>query len=222
MPIAAGSIASLSAAANGDGRCFNPQPCSSAGAGLPAPTTSACRLCGAPGWIPRWCVGFSDCSALLLAQWAAGSMGGIHAWFGADGAAWQRLVDLLEHRPTQPLRGEGVQGGVAEGPLVVTNLTIATSLIGTPWLPSLKGAILVLDDTVEAPYRIDRQLTQWRASGLLPGDFSMDEILLERLAPLGVPLVRHLPLGHGQPNQPLLLGRRARLDGVSGALSLLA
>ena len=190
---------------------------------------------------PRWCVGFSDCSALLLAQWAAGSMGGIHAWFGADGAAWQRLVDLLEHRPTQPLRGEGVQGGVAEGPLVVTNLTIATSLIGTRWLPSLKGAILVLEDTGEAPYRIDRQLTQWRASGLLagvagiglgrfswaeddvlPGDFSMDEILLERLAPLGVPMVRHLPLGHGQPNQPLPLGRRARLHGVSGALSLLA
>jgi muramoyltetrapeptide carboxypeptidase len=149
-------------------------------------------------------------------------MGGIHAWFGADGSAWQRLVELLEHRPTQPLLGEGVQGGVAEGPLVVTNLTIATSLIGTPWLPSLKGAIQVLEDTGEAPYRIDRQLTQWRASGLLPGDFSMDEILLERLAPLGVPLVRHLPLGHGQPNQPLPLGRRARLDGVSGALSLLA
>ena len=39
---------------------------------------------------------------------------------------------------------------------MVTNLTVATHLIGTPWLPSLKGAILVLEDVGEAPYRVDR------------------------------------------------------------------
>jgi muramoyltetrapeptide carboxypeptidase len=190
---------------------------------------------------PRWCVGFSDCSALLLAQWAAGSEGGIHAWFGSDAAAWQRLVDLLEHRPVAPLQGTAVQAGLAEGPLVVSNLTIATSLIGTPWLPPLQGAILVLEDTGEAPYRIDRQLTQWRTSGLLedvagiglgrfswaeddvlPGDFSMEEILLERLAPLGVPLVPDLPVGHGRPNLALPMGRLAELDGRSGQLRLLS
>lgn len=188
---------------------------------------------------PRWCVGFSDCSAILLAQWAAGSSGAIHGSCGAGPEDWQRLVDLLEGRPVAPLQGRALQGGVAEGPLVVSNLTIATSLIGTPWLPDLKGAILVLEDTGEAPYRIDRQLTQWRSSGLLrgvagiglgrfswarddvlPGDFSMEEILLERLAPLGVPLVRDLPVGHGRPNVPLPLGRSARLDGSRGDLIL--
>lgn len=189
---------------------------------------------------PRWCVGFSDGSALLLAQLAAGSSGGIHGWFGGEASQWQRLVALLEGRTVEPLIGRGVQGGTATGPLVVSNLTIATSLIGTPWLPPLKGAILVLEDTGEAPYRIDRQLTQWRSSGLLdgiaglglgrfswakddvlPGDFSMEEILLERLTPLGVPLVRDLPVGHGLPNQALPLGRPAKLDGASGRLSLL-
>ena len=189
---------------------------------------------------PRWCVGFSDCSALLLAQWAAGSLGGVHGWFGGDDAQWQRLVALLQHRPVAALQGEATVAGSAEGPLVVSNLTIATSLIGTRWLPNLKGAILVLEDTGEAPYRIDRQLTQWRSSGLLegvaglglgrfswaeddvlPGDFTMAEILQERLAPLGIPLVRKLPLGHGRPNFALPLGRRARLDGRSGQLSLL-
>ena len=189
---------------------------------------------------PRWCVGFSDCSALLLAQWAAGSPGGVHGWLGGDAAAWQRLVALLQHRPVPPLQGSPVQGGIVRGPLVVSNLTIATSLIGTPWLPPLKGAILVLEDTGEAPYRIDRQLTQWRTTGLLdgvagiglgrfswaeddvlPGDFSMQEILLERLAPLGVPLVRDLPVGHGRPNLALPMGRLAELDGRSGQLRLL-
>ena len=195
------------------------------------------------GWAippaPRWCVGFSDCSALLLAQLAAGGHGGIHGWFGGAADQWQRLVDLLEGRTVAPLQGRPEQGGVVEGPLVVSNLTIATSLIGTPWLPDLGGCVLVIEDTGEAPYRIDRQLTQWRTSGLLrgvagiglgrfswahddvlPGDFSMEEILLERLRPLGVPLISGLPVGHGVPNLPLPLGRRVRLDGRSGTLSL--
>ncbi len=188
---------------------------------------------------PRWLIGFSDCSALLLAQLARGSGGGIHGWWGGDRLQWQRLADLLQCRPVAPLQGRGRQGGVAEGPLVVCNLTVATSLIGTPWLPSLAGCILVLEDTGEAPYRIDRQLSQWVMAGLLqgvrgiglgrfswpeddilPGDFSMDEILLERLRPLGIPLVSDLPVGHGNPNLALPMGVLARLDGDRGRLSL--
>lgn len=189
---------------------------------------------------PRWCIGFSDCSALLLAQRAAGGLGGVHGWFGGPASQWQRLADLLEGRPVAPLQGRPERSGVAEGPLLVSNLTIATSLIGTPWLPPLHGSVLVLEDTGEAPYRIDRQLTQWRSSGLLrqvaaiglgrfswahddvlPGDFSMAEILLERLADLGIPLISGLPIGHGLPNLALPLGRRARLDGGSGELTLI-
>lgn len=196
------------------------------------------------GWqippAPRWCIGFSDCSALLLAQLAAGSPGGVHAGFGGSVPDWQRLADLLAGLPVAPLHGRPQRPGSAEGPLVVSNLTIATSLIGTPWLPDLRGTILVLEDTGEAPYRIDRQLTQWRSSGLLrgvagiglghfswaqaddlPGDFSMGEILLERLGDLGIPLISDLPLGHGVPNLALPLGRRARLDGTTGQLRLL-
>ena len=188
---------------------------------------------------PRWLIGFSDCSALLLAQLARGSGGGIHGWWGGDSLQWQRLADLLQGRPVTPLKGRGRQGGVAVGSLVVCNLTVATSLIGTAWLPSLAGCILVLEDTGEAPYRIDRQLSQWLMAGLLvgvrgiglgrftwaeddilTGDFSMDEILLERLRPLGVPLVSHLPVGHGNPNLALPMGALACLDGDRGLLSL--
>jgi muramoyltetrapeptide carboxypeptidase len=56
---------------------------------------------------------------------------------------------------------------VAEGPLLVANLTVATHLLGTVHLPALAGAILVLEDVGEAPYRIDRMLTHWRLSGAL-------------------------------------------------------
>lgn len=78
-------------------------------------------------------------------------------------------MSLLAGRPVAPLQGRAGRTGRAEGPLVVTNLTVATHLIGTPWLPDLTGAVLVLEDVGEAPYRVDRLLTQWRASGRLRG-----------------------------------------------------
>lgn len=189
---------------------------------------------------PKWSLGFSDTSSLLLAQWAAGLPGAIHGSSGGSDDQWQRTVDLLSGKAVDPLQGVGQRPGVAEGPLVVTNLTVATHLIGTPWLPSLEGTILVLEDVGEAPYRVDRMLTQWRTAGLfkglkgvgcgrfswdmddiLPGDFSMEEILEERLGGLGIPLVQELPVGHGRPNQALPLGSQARLDGSRGTLSLI-
>ena len=188
---------------------------------------------------PKWSLGFSDTSSLLLAQWAAGLPGGIHGSSGGTDAQWQRTVALLRGQSVAPLQGEPRRRGIACGPLVVTNLTVATHLIGTPWLPSLKGAILVLEDVGEAPYRVDRMLTQWRSAGLLehlagvacgrfswakddilPGDFTMEEILEERLGDLGIPLVLNLPVGHGRPNQALPLGSQAQLDGQRGLLSL--
>ncbi|MEB3200045.1 MAG: LD-carboxypeptidase [Synechococcaceae cyanobacterium] len=189
---------------------------------------------------PRWLVGFSDASALLLAWSAAGLGGAVHASPMAEGPAWERLADLLRGVPVAPLQGEGWAGGTTSGPLVVTNLTVATHLIGTRWLPSLRGAVLVLEDTGEAPYRIDRLLTHWRSAGLLsglaglglgrfswtpddvlPGDLSMHEVLRERVLDLGIPVVADLPVGHGRPNMALPLGRLARLDGGRGLLELL-
>lgn len=184
---------------------------------------------------PRWCVGFSDNCALLLAQLAAGSLGGIHGWKD------ERVRQLLMGEPVEPLSGRSLRPGRAEGPLVVTNLTVATHLIGTPWLPSLEGAILVLEDTGEAPYRVDRMLTHWRTAGLLqnlagvgigrfswrpddvlPGDLTLAEVLEERLGDLGVPVLADLPVGHGRPNKALPMGRRARLDADAGSLTLIS
>ncbi len=123
---------------------------------------------------------------------------------------------------------------------MVTNLTVGTHLIGTPWMPHLEGVIVIFEDVGEAPYRVDRILTQWRNAGLLdnvagvacsrfslmgkntlPGDLSMGEILENRLGGLGVPLVVNLPIGHDLPNQALPLVQQARLDGRRGRLSLL-
>ncbi len=121
---------------------------------------------------PRWLLGFSDVTSLLWAQLAQGHGGAIHGPLLTSLAAeptWsqERLRALLFGEPLPSLAGVGWVGGVAEGPLLVGNLTVATHLLGTAHLPSLRGAILVLEEVGEAPYRVDRLLTHWRLSGAL-------------------------------------------------------
>ncbi len=127
--------------------------------------------------------------------------------------------------------------GVATGRLIGGNLAVLVSLLATPDEPDYDGAILVLEDTGEAPYRVDRLLTQLRASGRLGkiagavlGYFSdydeddrptADEVLAEFFVPLGVPVIAGAPFGHEHPNLPLPMGAEVRLDADSPGLELL-
>jgi muramoyltetrapeptide carboxypeptidase len=205
-----------------------------------------------------WLLGFSDVTSLLWARLAQGIGGGIHgplvtSLAGEPDWSRERLRALLFGEPLPPLQGESWSGGVAEGPLLVANLTVATHLLGTPFLPPLAGAVLIVEDVGEAPYRIERLLTHWRLCGALqqlaglgfgsfegcddPVDpeldtakagapplqrsFSLEQVLKERSADLGIPVVGRLPVGHAPGNAALPLGSRARLDGATGQLSLL-
>lgn len=198
---------------------------------------------------PGWLLGFSDVTSLLFDRVAQGHGGGVHGPLLTTLAAepeWsqQRLRGLLFGEPLPPLQGEGWRGGRAEGPLLVANLTVATHLLGTPHMPPLAGAILVLEDVGEAPYRIERMLTHWRLSGALqqlaglafgsfsgcdddtderPAErrFSLEQVLRERSEDLGLPVVAGLPVGHTAGNAALPLGVLACLDGDRGELSLL-
>ncbi len=196
-----------------------------------------------------WLLGFSDVTSLLWHRLAKGQGGAIHGPLLTTLAAepaWsrERLRALLFGEPLADLEGEPWVGGRAEGPLLAANLTVATHLLGTPHLPDLDGAILILEDVGEAPYRIERMLTHWRLCGALQrlggigfgsfegcgdptdpeGDgsrFSLEQVLRERTADLGIPVLAGLPVGHGDANAALPLGVRARLDGDRGRLSLI-
>lgn len=199
-------------------------------------------------WRPGWLLGFSDVTALLWSRLAAGYDGGIHGPLLttlADEPGWsqERLRQLLFGEPASDLNGVGLGGGQATGPLVVANLTVATHLLGSDHMPDLRGALLIFEDVGEAPYRIDRMLTQWRLCGALNGlagigfghfqdcfdddrpqdwCFSLDDVLKERTGDLGIPRVLNLPIGHRPGNAALPMGRLARLDGDKGRLSLIA
>lgn len=126
---------------------------------------------------PKPLVGFSDVSALLAAWVEAGGLGIHGPMVAADLAAglseasvehFRRLLADPDYRWTAPAPVT-IRPGRARGPLVGGCLSVLTTLIGTPWMPDTRGAILLLEDVSEPPYRLDRLLTHLRNAGVLDG-----------------------------------------------------
>lgn len=191
-------------------------------------------------------VGFSDITTLLLWQLRCAGLAGIHGPMPArisqaDGDDREALVRLLcgDDAGQRTLAGRACGGGTAEGRLVGGNLAVVAASLGCPWEIETDGAILMLEDVGERPYRIDRVLAQLGAAGKLAGvvgvgvggfDACEDEnypvptacdVLEEVLRPLGVPLVMDLPFGHGERNRPWPVGVTARIDGEAGTVEWL-
>ncbi|MEX2963148.1 LD-carboxypeptidase [Microbulbifer sp. TYP-18] len=130
------------------------------------------------------------------------------------------------------------RGGRARGRLTGGNLSLVCSLLGTPYEPEFRNRILFLEDVGEAPYRIDRMLTQlWLAgkleqvAGIVFGKFteadtsgntfSVEHVLRERCGGLKVPVIRGLMTGHVEDQTVIPVGAMAELDGDGGSLTLL-
>ena len=96
-------------------------------------------------------------------------------------------------------------------------------------MPDLNGHLLAIEEVGERPYRIDRMLTQLMAAGALKGikgvlvgsltgcddqppkdgrppSPTAVEVIVERLASLGVPVLSGLPMGHATPNHSFVQG----------------
>ncbi len=131
--------------------------------------------------------------------------------------------------------------GKAQGQLIGGNLTLLSHLIGTPYAPDFSGKILFLEDVSESVYRIDRMLTQLllagelqRVAGIVLGKFTdckpvyssgsslgLTEVLEDRCAGLGVPMLRGLMIGHINDQTVVPVGCAAELDVEAGTLRLL-
>ena len=134
-----------------------------------------------------------------------------------------------------------LHGGVATGQLVGGNLSVLVSTLGTPFAPPFQDNILFFEDVDEDPYSFDRMLTQLANAGALAqvagvavglnvirkdpdaatsSEYmqSIQDVLADRLKPLGVPVVTGLPFGHVRWNATLPVGIQARLDGEKGDL----
>ena len=188
---------------------------------------------------PKHLVGFSDFTSLHCAAQKQGWRS-LHApvltQLGKQPPeVLERLFALLEGQPVAPLTGvRTVKTGIAEGPLLGGNLSVFTRLIDTRWLPDLSGSVLLIEDVGEKPYRLDRMWMHLQLAGLFEGvkgivfgeftgcdekDYSAAEVLDELALTLGIPCAAGFRIGHGEVNQPVMLGAPVRLDADAKTLS---
>ncbi|MFC7546215.1 LD-carboxypeptidase [Plantactinospora sp. GCM10030261] len=197
---------------------------------------------------PKVVAGFSDITALQFALWRGARLASVHG----PGAAWlderTPLVSaeslhaaLMTTEPVSVVRSAAEETarvlvpGVATGPLIGGNLCLITSSLGTPDMPDLTGAILLIEEIEEPPYKVDRMLTHLRRAGALTGlagvavgqftrcadnwPVSVADVLADRLGDLGVPVLGGLPIGHGQGQLSVPVGVPATLDAITGTLT---
>lgn len=208
---------------------------------------------------PKLFAGFSDNTALHLALAARTGVHSIHGPNVAASwppAAWDsfRQIAFEGAMPTYSvpvgqgpnLSGRGpdlrtFRGGKARGRLLGGNLTVLAALVGTPYLPDFSGAILFLEDTNEAEYRIDRMLTQLALAGVLGkvagvvfgqcthcenpdggySNFTIYEVLDRQFSGLGVPAFQGVLIGHIAAQVSIPLGVLAEIDADAGTVRML-
>lgn len=206
---------------------------------------------------PKIFAGFSDITALHCA-FAAKDLGfptfhspnASAAWPTSAWSAFRAQLfegDLPDYQPVEGradrlVQREGridtISSGRVSGRLLGGNLTVFSALVGTPYFPDLDGAILFLEDIGEAPYRIDRMLTQLRLTGALNGlsgimfgrctacesdsgslgGFTLFEVLADHFSALGIPAFVGAPIGHFAGQVTIPYNARCTIDASSGRI----
>jgi len=192
-------------------------------------------------------IGYSDITALLCWSFAHGvvSIHGpmIEGRFSKGTSAydeWSFLRAVTSAEPMGALAPEGLEvfsPGEAEGPIVGGTLTQLASLLGTPWAFDVPpGAVLLLEDVGERPYRVHRMLTQLAQSGALAhagalvfGEFpgcdepggspAIKDVIREFVQGFPGPVLFGFPFGHTKgPSWTIPIGVRGRVIGTSPAV----
>jgi len=190
---------------------------------------------------PKVFVGFSDITVLLDFLVQRCRMVVFHGptvtTLGkADPPAQDRFLSALskpEPLSLSTASSQVIQSGIAAGRFFCGNLTLFCHLTGTPFQPDFSGGILLIEDQGEAPYRIDRMLTQMRMAGcfdglagLALGAFTdcgsadtVHRIVADRLGGLDLPILAGFEVGHETINMTLPVGLPVRLDTYSATLT---
>lgn len=187
--------------------------------------------------------GYSDISALHLAMLAK------HAGIPVCAPMADGLPDamkrteaketfrtvLRKHTAPRKLRLIPVEGSKSDagitGPLVLSNLTVMTTLCGTPWMPDLNGRILALEDVHEEARVLDRHLTHLIQAGIIAqtraivfGYFTkcgpkprIRRLLRDFAAQTGKPVFQGLAFGHEHPKCSYRLGEQIEIIPVKRA-----
>ncbi len=208
---------------------------------------------------PKFLGGFSDLTALINAVHAKTGLVTFHSpvassqWNAFSVDQFKRTVILGQAATLsnakadedalvpQDGRAVAIRPGIARGALVGGNLTVLTAMAGSPYWPRFDGAILVLEDTNEYIYRVDRMLSTLKLAGALEklagvvlgaftncepgngyGTLTLDEVFDDYFLPLNVPVLRGAQFGHIKKKWTLPIGLPVEMDAGAGTLRLLS
>ena len=191
---------------------------------------------------PKIFVGFSDATALLNSIY---NRCGIATFHGptltclgeSDRSTLESLLSVLTSDvPVSMVAEDGIciKPGRASGPVAGGNLTTLCHLTGLSFAPCFDDHIVFLEDRGEAPYRIDRMLTQMkmagmfdRIKGLVLGDFSecggkgaVNRVFAEQFEDWDIPILAGVRAGHEKINLTMPFGVEAVLDAGQMTLRL--
>ncbi|HEY1959338.1 MAG TPA: LD-carboxypeptidase [Polyangiaceae bacterium] len=189
---------------------------------------------------PKAIAGFSDVTALHVFAAARGvrcvhgpnvtglgASGNVH--LARNRGAWLAALERPSgSRAWGDLRA--IRAGDAAGPIFGGNVALLVAMAAAGKLAIPDGAIVLLEDVTERPYRVDRMLTSLvdgghlaRAAAIVLGEFTqceagpdgvtIDAVLAERTRALGVPVYAGAPFGHGARNEAFVIGAQAELRG---------
>jgi muramoyltetrapeptide carboxypeptidase len=194
---------------------------------------------------PKVLVGFSDVTALhhavahrlgLASLYGPMVASATFAGESPDAGTVEHLrATLFEPQAVRTIADGGLRcerPGRARGVLAGGTLAVLALTVGTPESRPARGGIVLLEDVAEPAYRIDAMLTQLLRTGWFDGVAGVvlgswegcgpdaADVVVERLAPLGVPIASGLDFGHGVPQLTVPIGVEADLDAGAGTLVL--
>jgi len=191
---------------------------------------------------PKSIIGFSDISGLLnvitaktgLITYHGPNLTTLASSTAATLIEFRQLLTGTSQPAIHPRALEIINPGQTSGILAGGNLATLVHLMGTPYELDLTDKILLIEDIGEAPYRLDRLLSQLalagqlqRCNGIILGQFSNCgdvELLWQRvqeLTPATTPIWAGFEVGHEKTNQWLPIGLPVQMDSNQGELQLL-
>ncbi|MEA5593662.1 LD-carboxypeptidase [Rivularia sp. UHCC 0363] len=209
---------------------------------------------------PKIIVGFSDITALLVAIHAKTGLvtfhgpNGLTSWRTQQTESFRRVLftgekvifkndkdaDDNDRLMQVKYRIRTINPGKVRGKLIGGNLSVFSTLVGSPYLPDLKGAILFLEEVEENIYRIDRFLTHLKLAGVLKqidgfifgqcpgctpgsdyGSLTLEQVLSDHIKPLNIPAWHGATIGHMENILTFPIGSQVEINANSGTITML-
>ena len=204
---------------------------------------------------PKIFIGYSDISAINLALFHkaglvsfSGPMVAVEFGSGIQNYTAENLWNIISNSENikkllnpDDVKLSILKHGIAEGVLIPSCFSVLHGMLGSPYMPDFKGAILVLEDIDEEPYRLDRYLASLKHSGVLSSisglifgqlidceskdvskpSLTVNEVINDYINNLDIPVISNFAYGHGAVKLTLPIGVKARIDTSQNSISII-